>query len=586
MVSATSIPLAPVIATAADGELRAIPLNQLHPSPTNPRKSVDDAYIEELAASIDHQGQLAPFLVREVRDEYFEVIAGSCRLRAQQLRQQRGKLTRDDLMMCVLRDVTDEQVLEMQITENLQRKDVHPMDEAEGYRKLLEMSAEKGEGGATDEGSHVEALAKKLGKSKSFVWQRLKLVDLAPKAAKLFREGKLTTSHAIDCARLTPADQEEYVKHWSQYRNEGGASVRDMRWWIAQEVRVDLSKAPFSPKDETLVKDAGACLNCAKCSGSRPELLQELADDTNTDDYGRRVPKKSDKPALVCLDTTCYRRKVQTFVQRKSEEVLRETGAEPVLVWGGDPWKRPYSGPESKLPTREAYEIAKKADECKHTKPAIVAGGSNVGQKLFICSASGCDVHRNHRTFGAPRGTDDSYAKQQAEAQRKVRLENEARAQAFRAILHAVNGKKCPVDDLRAIALAHLEEMVHDTTVHMGKALGWEVKKGNGQYRDLMKDATKKAGAGRLLWLMLAMTLARNVAANTWGGESLTKGAELLHAIGGRYGVDLNKIRADLQAADKAKREAKAQKERAKKQKLAAESRRKLRDLAKGAAAA
>src|SRR4051794_31015574 len=116
MVSASTIPLAPIIATAAGGEMRAIPLNQLHASPTNPRKNIDDDSVGELATSMDSQGQLQPFLVREVRDEYFEVVAGNRRLRAQILRRSRGTIAKDELMMCLVRDLTDQQVLEMQIT--------------------------------------------------------------------------------------------------------------------------------------------------------------------------------------------------------------------------------------------------------------------------------------------------------------------------------------------------------------------------------------------------------------------------------------------------------------------------------------
>src|SRR6266571_7463538 len=102
----------------------------LLPSPTNPRKTFDDASLKELAESLKQQGMLSPMLVRPVKDK-FEIVCGERRYRAAKL------ATFREAPCYVRKDLTDEQVVEMQITENLHREDVHPIEEMESYQLLM-----------------------------------------------------------------------------------------------------------------------------------------------------------------------------------------------------------------------------------------------------------------------------------------------------------------------------------------------------------------------------------------------------------------------------------------------------------------
>src|SRR5271166_2619383 len=117
----------------ADHEYRSVPITALAESPTNPRKRFDPKSLEELAASFKTQGILAPLLVRELEEQKYEVVAGARRLRA-------AKLAALDSVPVRVVALTDAQAIEAQVVENLQREDIHPLEEALGFRALLDLN--------------------------------------------------------------------------------------------------------------------------------------------------------------------------------------------------------------------------------------------------------------------------------------------------------------------------------------------------------------------------------------------------------------------------------------------------------------
>src|SRR5262249_24378320 len=149
--------------------------------------------IDELAEDVRQHGILNPLLVRPVNGSY-EILAGHRRYQA----AERAGL---DTAPVRILQVSDEQALEIQIVDNLQRENVHPMDEALGFKALLEQP-----------GYTPEVVAAKVGKSVSYVQRRLKVADLSKPAQKAFLDGVLTVGHAELIARLQPADQERALK--------------------------------------------------------------------------------------------------------------------------------------------------------------------------------------------------------------------------------------------------------------------------------------------------------------------------------------------------------------------------------------
>ncbi|MGN6386066.1 MAG: ParB/RepB/Spo0J family partition protein, partial [Verrucomicrobiota bacterium] len=170
---------------------------------TNPRKEFDDEALNELAETIRAHGILEPLVVRPQKNNRseFEIIAGERRWRAAQLA---GLST----VPCVVRDdLQDPEVLEIQFIENLQRADLKPIEEARGFKRLLDTPSPSGMFLYTAEG-----LAAKLGKSRSYVFERLKLLEASAPVREALEEGKLAPRTALEIERAgLPPEQKQAV---------------------------------------------------------------------------------------------------------------------------------------------------------------------------------------------------------------------------------------------------------------------------------------------------------------------------------------------------------------------------------------
>lgn len=173
------IPEAPA-APEGNASLRTLPVEALEPGPFQPRGGMDKTSIEELAASIREHGILQPILAREKPGSpgTYQIIGGERRWRAAQLAQLHE-------VPVVLRDLGDREAMAAGLVENLQRSDLNAMEEAEGYRRLLE------EFGLTQ-----EALGQAVGKSRSHVANTLRLLGLPTPVCDLVRNGILSAGHA------------------------------------------------------------------------------------------------------------------------------------------------------------------------------------------------------------------------------------------------------------------------------------------------------------------------------------------------------------------------------------------------------
>jgi len=142
-------------------------------------------------------------------------------------------------MPATVRELTDAQALELQVIENLQRVDVHPLDEAQGYAALVELQPDT---------YTVERIASQVGRSPAYVSGRLRLTQLIPEAKQAFYDDKLTVAHAFEIARLQPNDQRRALQEcFPQYRNAvailkdkkvEATMVRELRAWIEREVHL------------------------------------------------------------------------------------------------------------------------------------------------------------------------------------------------------------------------------------------------------------------------------------------------------------------------------------------------------------
>lgn len=152
-------------------------IGQIKPNPDQPRKEFDEVRLEELALSIKEHGIVQPVIVRKVGD-WYELVAGERRWRAAQL----AGLTK---VPALVREFTEAERMEIALIENLQREDLNPLEEAEAYRALMEAF-----------GLTQEALAKRLGRSRSQVANTLRLLQLPDRVQEEIRAGRLSMGHA------------------------------------------------------------------------------------------------------------------------------------------------------------------------------------------------------------------------------------------------------------------------------------------------------------------------------------------------------------------------------------------------------
>ena len=208
---------------AADQEaekfVRSLPLTQLRPGPFQPRRRFDEPELESLANSIKEKGVLQPILVRRLADQEYEIVAGERRWRA----AQRAGIHE---IPVVVRELSDRDVLEIALVENIQRADLSPIEEAFGYRRLM-----------TEFGHTQDHLARIIGKSRSHIANAVRLLDLSDAIQALIDEKKLSPGHARPLIGLPNAEALARI-----------AVSRDMS---VRQVEAMVRSAKNSPSDKT-----------------------------------------------------------------------------------------------------------------------------------------------------------------------------------------------------------------------------------------------------------------------------------------------------------------------------------------------
>ena len=162
-----------------------VPIEKISPNPEQPRKRFDPQDLDDLANSIREKGVIQPLIVRRRDDGTFEIVAGERRWRASQMAQLHE-------LPIIVREFTDVEVLEVAIIENIQRADLNSIEEAAGYRQLMDRF-----------GHTQEKMAEALGKSRSHIANLLRLLNLPENVLEMVRQGDLTAGHARTCLLYT-----------------------------------------------------------------------------------------------------------------------------------------------------------------------------------------------------------------------------------------------------------------------------------------------------------------------------------------------------------------------------------------------
>lgn len=241
----------------------SVALADIQPSNYNPRKNFDEKSLAELADSIRQQGVLQAIGVRPIAENRFEIVFGERRYRA-------SEIAGLEEIPAVILDISDETAEEMAVTENLQRKDVTPIEEANAYQKLIES------------GRHnVQSLAVQFGKNESYIRTRLKFVSLIAEIARLLEQDELTISVATEICRYGEDIQHDiYEKHLKEgllYNSWRGMKASEVAKNIERSYTTDLKRyffdktvclsCPHNTNNMMLFCEEGSCGNCAnrKC---------------------------------------------------------------------------------------------------------------------------------------------------------------------------------------------------------------------------------------------------------------------------------------------------------------------------------
>ena len=368
-------------------EYRSVPITALAESATNPRKRFDAKSLEELAASFKTQGILAPLLVRELEESKYEVVAGARRLRA-------AKLAELEKLPVRVVKLTDAEAIEAQCVENLQREDIHPLEEALGFKSLLEL----GEPAYT-----IAIIASRAGKSEAYVYGRIRLADLIPPVAEAFLKDQITIGHALLIAKLPASQQQEAFSAAFRglWTSEGNSQVlipvRELAAWIESNILLQLASAPFDKQDETLVPEAGSCANCPKRTGFNKLLFPDVRKDS-------------------CTSPDCFRAKIDACVKKTLE-------TKPQLIQISAAWNSREGTPlgrnhyveleiKKAKPNGASSKLSPVQKPCDKMTEAVVMDGGKRGQVVKVCADPSLPCPSPQYAFsaasraGAGRGTE------------------------------------------------------------------------------------------------------------------------------------------------------------------------------------
>lgn len=250
-------------------QIQDIELDKIVPNRYQPRREFSDDSIKELAETLDKDGLLQPIVVREDGEDHYEIIAGERRYRA-------AKSLGWETIPAIVKNMDDDQAASLALIENLQREDLNPIDEAKAYTNLMKLND-----------LTQTALAKDMGKSQSYVANKLRLLKLDDDVQKALIEGKITARHGRALLNLSEDDQERVLKEIE----EKGLNVKQTEE-IAKDVDAYFNPKPKETKRERVVKripkDLKVQINTikkavklAKDSG----IAVKVKEDKNPDDY-------------------------------------------------------------------------------------------------------------------------------------------------------------------------------------------------------------------------------------------------------------------------------------------------------------
>lgn len=485
-------------------------------SPLNPRRFFDPGKITELADSMREVAFFGELLARPacvLGAERYELVCGHRRKRA--AIEAGIKLVRVEV-----RELTDAQALAIMMRENMDRSDLHPLEEADGFRRMLGMRTPDGELAMT-----LEDVAGRVGRPVSFVRARLRLADLEEPGRAAFERGDIQLGHALLLAGLQPGDQAEALAMAVLQDYDGSRpTVAELRSEIDGTILLSLEGVVWKLDDAELAPEAGSCNACPKRSGAQPELFPQS--------------RSGDR----CLDRVCHAEKRQAYLAKKLAAAEKKHGQGEVIAVSTE-WRYGSSRekPEKGAPLTSDKWREVEEGSCAHARPAMIVDGRNrseAGKVVHACADPDC------RKGGRPRGTSGQASDEEKARREKAKFEAELSRRAIAVALERVgDGSEWDMDPLRLIVRGFWRAAWQNVRSAVLKRRGWPDKQSDSHRTPPAKELEGMSPVG-LIQLLVELTLVQDSLDHGGGRE--------LSAFAKDVGVDMKAITAEIRAEKKA----------------------------------
>lgn len=547
-------------------DVLALPL--IATSLTNPRIYFDPVALQSLSDNIKADGLLQPILVRPLPgarlEETFtdrrkgdprpthEIVAGERRYRACVMAGVRS-------VPVLMRNLTDEQVLRMQLVENVEREDLHPLEEARGYRNILDLPSQAERPMA----DRVAELAASVQKSTRYIYQTLQLLKLCDFAQKVFLEKKLDRTTALQVATIgNEAGQIEATRAIAGLARSGTStdvvdstmSQRAAAEYVRNNHRLELKDAPFNIK--VVLAGVNACGECPKMSANARDLFDE----------GKKQPD-------TCMDRSCYGKKSAAHHQALTEAA--KSKGQTVITGAAAKKIVPYEHNPTYLVGNYTAISAKQYGPGLDGKTVKQLLGKNMPATTLIDNPHGpgfiealltVDMKRLFKELGIGATKDTSeydHAAAQAKKNKKDKEEREFRQAWATALLEkAGTVEEADLCERLLVPMAArlYQRLDHDNTKRMHKLLGWDFPHfGYAEHAKTIKHFAELSEV-EFCKFIIAASIAGEVHVAQYGTPDTTH----LEEMSALLGVDGKAIKAKLQAEAKAAEKTKAGKAKAK----------------------
>lgn len=482
----------------------------------NPRtETKNGSDIQELTSSIKQHGVLQPILVRSVNGNY-ELIAGARRLQA-------TKLAGLASIPAKVIEADDRTAAALRLVENLQRKDLNAIEEADGFSRLIK-----------DHGYSAEEVAESSAKSLQYVRQRIKLTDLPKSAKEALRSGSISPAIGLLIARIPDQKlREKATKEILRAEQDwygGPMNYKQASEHLQRSFMTDLKDAPFKTDDESLVPAAGSCLTCPKRSGNQTDLFADVAKDH-------------------CTDNACYNKKKKAHFDRLLAKA-KERGA--TVLEGKEAQGIQYGGKYIQLndrcwddPKQRTYRQLLGKDT-----PERVVAKVHEGVQEFVSKKEALDVLKNKgHAWAEERAKNVEHPKDDIKRKEKLELRQSAAQIAIDKIVSAAEKSDFKEPVWRAI-LEQFFNWADNEPIDILRRRNLELPEKEWDASDYLIKAAKDMKVPQLRGLLVEMVAQNGVPQSTYDLEYHDE----LKCMAEVYKVDLKAIEKQLAKEKPAKK--------------------------------